>query len=72
MDNINIFLIDFGRSNPAATSTLNEDGTYTIFINSRCSWHHQRLGCYHELYHILNNDFQKYDVNEIELEAHSK
>lgn len=72
MDNINIFLIDFGSASPAATSTINEDGTYTIFINSRCSWSHQRLSCYHELYHILNNDFEKCNVDEIELAAHTK
>lgn len=70
MDNINIFLIDFGGSVPAATSTQNEDGTYTIFINSRCSWQHQRMSCCHELYHILNDDFNKNNVNEIEMDAH--
>lgn len=72
MDGINIFLIDFGSSVPAATSTANADGTYSIFINSRCSEQAQRLSCYHELFHIFNKDFDKCSVNEIEIEAHLK
>lgn len=44
----------------------NEDGTYTIVLNSRLSYE-QNLKTYkHELSHITNNDFQKHDVNEAE------
>lgn len=44
----------------------NEDGTYTIVLNSRLSYE-QNLKTYkHELSHIANNDFQKHDVNEAE------
>lgn len=44
----------------------NEDGTYTIVLNSRLSYE-QNLKTYeHELSHITNNDFRKHDVNEAE------
>lgn len=47
------------------------NATYTIMINSRIC-HEQQLSAYqHELKHILNGDYNKYDsVDQIELTAH--
>lgn len=42
------------------------DGFYNIYINSRDSYHRQMKAIDHELRHILNRDFSKSDVREIE------
>ena len=53
-----------------ATTTLNEDGSYTIFINNKLP-EEKRLKTYiHELKHIKRGDFYKSNVQEIELQAH--
>lgn len=49
---------------------LNEDGSYTIFINSKLNYEQQVLSYYHALRHILGDDFNKDDVQEIERKAH--
>lgn len=50
----------------------NNDGTYTIFINSRLNLEQQQEGYIHELEHILNGDYEKADSNLIEFYAHGK
>ena len=48
----------------------NNDDSYTILLNARLS-HERQLECYkHALLHINNEDFEKYDSDEIEYEAH--
>ena len=48
----------------------NEDGSYTVLINAKLS-HIGRIHAYeHAMQHIMNDDFQKMDVQEIESEAH--
>jgi hypothetical protein len=53
-----------------ATSTINEDGSYTIVINSKLNIEQQLEGYLHELHHIDNNDFYSEDVSEIEICNH--
>lgn len=48
----------------------NGDMSYTIVLNSRLSHERNIISYEHELKHILNKDFTKYDVQEIETEAH--
>lgn len=67
MGDINIYTIDFGNSVPA-TTTQNEDGTLSIFLNARITYE-QRLKAYaHELRHYQHGDF---DVSAVvdEIEA---
>lgn len=67
---INIELKDFpvpGRE----MVILNEDGSYTVFLNSRLNWESQMDGYVHAMKHILGEDFEKINVQEIEKEAHS-
>lgn len=52
--------------------TPNEDGTYSIFINANQSDEGIMRTYYHELSHILNDDFEKDDVQQIEAEAHGR
>lgn len=40
-----------------ALTNKNDDGTYTIIINARCSWEAQKAAVIHELMHIKGNDF---------------
>lgn len=56
----------WGHCNP------NPDGSYTIFINSRLSYETQRKVYLHEIYHIVNGDFDRpdSDVDKIEYRAH--
>lgn len=66
----NVFLIN--KLTVPSAVTINEDGSFTIFINAQLS-HEKQKKCYlHELHHILNNDFERYDVQEIECFAHKK
>lgn len=48
----------------------NADDSYTIFLNSRWSSEEQRFCLLHALDHVRNNDWEKYDINEIERERH--
>ncbi|MDU3215670.1 MAG: ImmA/IrrE family metallo-endopeptidase [Negativicoccus succinicivorans] len=43
--------------NVQAYTRANEDGTYTIFINSHLSPERRRSAVAHELSHIMENDF---------------
>ena len=71
MDNINTIYANL----PTAISAYvveNSDMSYTIVLNSRLS-HEKNLDSYrHELKHILENDFSKGNVQEIETNAHHK
>ena len=48
----------------------NEDGSYTILINAKLSQEAQLKAYQHALNHIKNEDFEKYDVQDIEFQAH--
>lgn len=48
----------------------NEDGSYTILINAKLSDQGQLLAYEHALKHIVNGDFDKESVQEIESSAH--
>lgn len=68
---INVQLIDFKNSIPA-TSCQNEDGSYSVFLNSRLTKERQTDAYFHELDHIMRLDFEKKheDVDYIEKYAH--
>lgn len=49
----------------------NDDGTYTIVLNSRLSQENNILAYWHELRHIYNDDYKKdLSVDTIEFDAH--
>lgn len=50
--------------------TVNEDGSYTIFINARLNREQQMKSYYHAMKHIVGEDFVKNNVQEIEAQAH--
>lgn len=47
-------------------------GGYTVYIDSRLSQEKQLRSYQHALGHIINHDFEKSDVQEIEKEAHER
>ena len=53
-----------------AVSTENDDSSYTILINSKLNIEQQKQGYLHEMNHIKNNDFEKFNVDVIEYHAH--
>lgn len=65
-----VHLFDFnGRAKEAVVP--NEDGSYTILIESSLSREQQQQEFLHALTHICNNDFEKEcSVNLLETEAH--
>ena len=48
----------------------NADNSFSIFINARISNERQMIAYQHALKHILNNDFNKKSVDDIETDAH--
>ncbi len=60
LSDIFVHYLDFKNSVPA-TSTVNEDGSYSIFLNSRLTKEQQANGYIHELKHILQMDFESRD-----------
>ncbi len=71
MENINVQLLDMDAKIPEQL-VKNADSSYTIFINARLSRETQLKSYYHALRHILENDFSKFDIQQIEKEAHTK
>lgn len=67
---VNVFIIDFKNTSSREVVTLNEDSTYSIFINSRLSREKQHQMYQHALKHIGENDFDRQDVQAIEAVAH--
>ena len=48
----------------------NPDGSFSIFINARLNAAQQMKAYQHALMHIINSDFEKEDVNQIESDTH--
>ena len=67
---LNVQVLDFKTTCGTELVTPNEDGTYTVLINARMSYETQRKALLHALGHILNDDFAKDNVQEIEAAAH--
>lgn len=65
----NIFLVNFPTSEKEMV-VQNEDDSYTILINAKLSQDGQLKAYQHALNHINNGDFEKSDVQNIELQAH--
>ena len=58
-NDVNVILIDFKSTKPTEMVTVNEDGSYTVFINSRLS-HSKQLESYkHAIKHIENVQYTK-------------
>ena len=67
--NINTILIDMPTDIKGHT-VKNEDGSYSIFLNSRMASNQIELTFQHEVSHIESEDFEKEQVQRIEAYAH--
>ena len=70
IDNVFTYLVDFQQIPGEELVTENDDGSYTILINSRISYERQITAYQHAIGHIVNHDFEKEDVQQIEAVAH--
>lgn len=68
---VNVSLVDFHSTAGNEMVIPNEDGSYTVLINSRSASNKQLEAYQHALEHIKKNDFQKSDVQQIEAIAHA-
>ena len=64
-------LIDFHSHKSNEMIVPNEDGSYTVLINSRSACNKQLEAYNHALSHIENEDFEKSDIQEIEIITHT-
>ena len=69
-NDIIVKLIDFPTTAKEAV-TENEDGTYTVFINAKLTREKQLEAYMHALGHIMGNDFEKENADEIEFIVHN-
>lgn len=67
---INVVLLDKSCGVPGSVC-LNEDDSYTVFIDAGLSAEKQKEVFEHEIRHITRNDFDKTNVQEIEVVAHN-
>ena len=68
--NYNVKLIKFPNSKVHESVIENEDGSYTIFIDSSLVIEQQKKYFLHAMNHICNKDFEKEDANIIEYNSH--
>ena len=52
--------------------TVLKDDYYTIVLNQNLTREQNEVSYQHELHHIINNDFEKADVQKIETKAHER
>ena len=64
-------LLVFQIRKPKRLLLENDDGSYTIFIETSLSRKSQQEAFLHAMKHFLGNDFEKVDVNKIERQAHN-
>lgn len=65
---VNIFLFKLPRKTKESI-VLNEDDSYTIFIAEWLSVEEQRKVFFHAVLHIMNRDFVRDNVDDLELQA---
>ncbi|MBF0710367.1 MULTISPECIES: hypothetical protein [unclassified Gemella] len=67
---INTVLTDLKSCRVRGCTVANEDGSYTIFLNSKFSTNQLEKTYLHEIKHITRDDFSKDDADRIELVRH--
>jgi hypothetical protein len=68
---INVQMMDLKSSKIKETVTENDDGSYTIFLNSRFTQEQLKDAYIHAIGHITRDDFNKHNsADAIEFYAH--
>lgn len=68
-DNVGVHIINMDTA-VHEQIVLNDDGSFSIFLNARLNRETQIVAYNHALHHILNDDFYKSNVDSIEYQAH--
>lgn len=71
MDDIYVYVIDFPSCCKANEAVMKCADGYTILINAVLSREEQQKAYKHALRHIKKGDFDRFDVQQIEAEAHA-
>lgn len=66
----NVQLIGFPTTKVHEAVTPNEDGSVTIFLDKNMTFEAQQKRFLHAMKHLRGNDFDKDNVQKIEMEAH--
>lgn len=66
----NVILLDDAGGVPGSV-WQNTDDSYTIFIDAKLNDVERRKVFLHEMKHIQGNDFEKNNVQQIEMETHN-
>ena len=72
IEGINIGFLEHAPAGFHGMVVKNDDGFYTILLDPNDTFEQRMKTVRHELQHILDNDFAKLNVQEIEAAAHGK
>ena len=67
-DDIYVYLVDLPTNVPEMVAPCS--GGYTIYLNARLAYTDRVKAYLHALGHVERNDWNKEDVQQIEMEAH--
>ena len=70
MIDCNVVFVKFPSPAVHEAVTENEDGSITVFLDKNATRESQRKRFQHVIKHLMGNDFEGYDVQEIEGRAH--
>lgn len=70
IEGINIGYLEHAPASFHGMVVKDDDGFYTILLDPNDTYEQRLKTVRHELEHILNGDFSKTDVQEIEAKAH--
>lgn len=71
MIDCNVKLIKFPSSSVHEAVTENEDGSITVFLDKNATRESQWKRFQHVMRHLAGNDFEKENVQTIEVNAHA-
>lgn len=72
IEGINIGFLEHAPAGFHGMVVKNDDGFYTILLDPNDTYERRLQTVRHELEHILNDDFNKSDIQLIEAEAHKE
>lgn len=75
MEYINLQVVEWLPLSVAGLTVKNEDGGFTVLLNSRLSYRQQKETYLHETMHIVEGDFEtdiEHQVNYLESARHER
>lgn len=75
MEYINLQVVDWLPLSVAGLTVKNDDGGFTVLLNSKMSYHRQKETYLHETMHIVSGDFEadiEKQVSKLEKDRHER